>query len=352
MRRTAAASAFVLCTLLSVFYGSAQTTCDPFGNLRFVCGPIDSEDLITIPDSPWILVSGMQDEGHLYLADTRSTGSFVAYPGNTPSHRHDAETYSKCPGPLPSGFRPHGLNVRPDNSGRHTLYVVRHGGREAVEIFELDTTQEPPSLTWIGCVLPPESVNGNAVVPLPEGGFALTNFLRFGDSNAMANLQSGGPTGEVWEWHHDSDWKIVPDSEISGANGIEISPDGQWFYIGAWGSQSFIRLSRNKLPVTKETVALGFNVDNIHWAPDGSLLAAGQGGGTDTVLACLTQGDCSNMTNDVVKIDPHTLQIQQLIHYPSDAHVISGTAAVQVGSEIWVGSLGGSDRIAIFPLEN
>jgi sugar lactone lactonase YvrE len=125
-------------------------------------------------------------------------------------------------------------------------------------------------------------------------------------------------------------------SESAGPNGLEISKDGKWLYIGGWGSQSVIRLSRGQTPIKKDRVAVGFRVDNLRWGPDGVLLAAGQGG---TALS---------QTSHVVKVDPTTLKFQELVRYPySDAFSV-GTVAIQIGKELWVGSVRG-DRIAIFP---
>ena len=72
----------------------------------------------------------------------------------------------------------------------------------------------------------------------------------------------------------------VPGSEAAGANGVELSNDGNTLYVAAWGSQSFFRLSRGTTPPTRDEIPLGFRVDNIHWARDGSLFAVGQAGGT------------------------------------------------------------------------
>jgi hypothetical protein len=263
--------------------------------------------------------------------------------------QHDTETYETCPGPSTQGFRPHGLSLRSGADGTHTLYVVRHGGRESVEVFELDAGGATPSITWVGCVMSPASVDGNSVVALPDGGFALSNFNRRGDPSAAGNLMSGGITGEVWEWHPEGGWEIVPGSEASGANGIEVSKDGRWFYIATWGNQSFMRLSRGQTPIAKETIELGFNVDNLRWAPDGSLLAAGQGGGTQAVIACITQGTCGAVTTNVAKIDPDTLASEEIINHASDGLVVAGTTALRVGDEIWVGQVGPGNRIARFP---
>ena len=149
-------------------------------------------------------------------------------------------------------------------------------------------------------------------------------------------MQAGEKNGELWEWHTGAGWKIVPGSEASGANGIEISKDGKWFYMGGWGNQTFIRLSRGQTPVKKDDVPVGFRVDNVRWAPDGSLFAAGQGG---TAAAA---------TSNVVKINPNTLKFKEIIRYPYNDAFRFGTVAVQVGKEIWLGSVVG-DRIARFP---
>jgi len=56
-------------------------------------------------------------------------------------------------------------------------------------------------------------------------------------------------------------------------------------------------------------VPLGFRVDNIRFAPDGSISAAGQG----------------QHTTNVVWIDPETLQITELINQPNSESFASGT---------------------------
>ena len=160
----------------------------------------------------------MVDEGPLYLADTRDHTATVVFPTETSRPRHDTRTYGACPGPVSRQFRPHGLNPRPGDNGRHTLYVVGHGDREAIEVFEVDMNGAVPTLTWVGCAVAPEALGLNSVVALPEGGFAATS----------------PRTRDVWEWSTDAGWSRVPGSEDIGPNGLEISRDGQWFYVGGW----------------------------------------------------------------------------------------------------------------------
>ena len=349
MRSSTVLSLLAVVVCLSVTTGPLAAECEPVGNVQFVCGPVTPEDLVIVPETDWVVVSSMVNDGHLYLANTEDHSSTVLFPSDTARQQHNTAIYGSCPGPINEGFRPHGLSLRGGANNRHTLYVVRHGGREAVEVFELDVTRKNPIITWVGCVVAPANVDGNSVVALPDSGFALTNFNGRGGDFASGGLMTGEVTGEVWEWHPENGWEIVPGSEASGANGIEISEDGRWFYVATWGSQSFIRLSRGQNPVTRNEIELGYNVDNLRWAPDGSLLAAGQGGGLQALLACLGQRNCAAVTTNVTKINPDTLAAQEIINHPSDEFVIAGTTALQIGNEIWVGQIGDGNRIARFP---
>jgi hypothetical protein len=242
-----------------------------------VVGP---EDLVVVPGSEWVIASGDAAGGAIKAIHVRDWTTTVLFPTATPRQRLDAKTYDSCPGPIDAEekdrFRAHGLYLRPGRNSLHTLYVVHHGTRESIEVFEFDGRANPPTATWIGCAVAPEPVGLNSVVGLPDGGFAATNFQPRGAARGRANMQAGEKNGELWEWHTGSGWKIVPGSEAAGANGIEISKDGKWFSMGGWGSQTFIRMSRGQTPFKRDEIPVGFRLDNLRWAPDGSLFAAGQ----------------------------------------------------------------------------
>ena len=83
-------------------------------------------------------------------------------------------------------------------------------------------------------------------------------------------------------------------------------------------------------------VQLDFRADNVRWAPDGSLLVTGQGGTGQT------------QTTRIVKINPDTLRVTEVLTRPTTPEFGAGTVATQIGKELWIGSYRG-DRLAVVP---
>src|SRR5260370_30932131 len=198
---------------------AAQATkpCNPDGNVQFICGQDAPEDLVVIPASEWVVAAVFSQNGGIRLINIRDKTTTVAYPNPTSKDRLDAKTDDSCPGPPDAAerakFRTHGLALRAGRNSVHTLYVVHHGNRESIEVFELDARAKPPALTWVGCAVAPHPVGLNSVVPLPEGGFAATNFLaRNADAGARGKMLAGENNGGVGERHTRTGWKIIPGS--------------------------------------------------------------------------------------------------------------------------------------------
>jgi len=317
-------------------------TAGPKG-IKLICNQQAPEDLVVVPGAQWVVASAYSGTGGIALIRVRDRASIRAYPAASARKRLDEKKYSECPGPPDSGpdarFTTHGLWLQPGTGTMHTLFVVGHGSRESIEVFEIDTRPATPVLTWIGCAIAPEPIGLNSVRGLPDGGFIATNFLARNISpEARARMLGGEKNGELWEWHNGSGWKRVPGSEAAGANGIEISNDGKWYYVAAWGSQSFFRLSRSGVAPVRDEIRLGFRVDNIRWASDGSLLAAGQTGTRDE----------PETFSVIVKINPDTLAAREVYRRLDDPAFRAGTVAVEVGTDLWVGSYL-SDRVAVVP---
>jgi hypothetical protein len=308
-----------------------QPACTAGG--RVVCGQHGPEDLVSL-GTAWVAASAMAAPGGVRVVRTQDRTSFTVYPAANARARHDRQTYPDCPGPPDvQNFTSHGLYVEPGAGPLHKLFVVAHGARESIEVFELDTRGETPVATWLGCAVAPDPVGLNSVRGLPDGGFIATNFLPRGTSpEATQRMREGERNGELWEWHTASGWQKVPGSEAAGANGLELSADGQTLYVAAWGTQSFFRLSRGATPPKRDEVPLGFRVDNVHWARDGSLFAVGQAG----------------ESWKAVKIDPDTLAVRDVVVQADTPEFNAGTALVEVGDALWVGSFRGN-RIVIVP---
>ena len=335
--------------------------CDPAGDMRFVCGVPSPEDLVAIPDTDLVVASGYLPGGSIQYVHRLDQSRTSVFPANAHRERHDTALYPDCPGPINPNenerFSAHGLNLLTVEDGLHHLYVVHHGFRESVEVFEIDARPQGagsapavPGLTWIGCVVAPAGMTLNSVSPLPHGGFVAT--VPFvppeGGEFSPADIGIDDLVGVVLEWHPDDGWSTVPESESSGPNGIEASPDGEWLYVNLWSAGQVLRLSRGREPVEKETVDLGFFPDNIRWQADGSLLTAGHSAESiPRILECL-EALCDDMGTNTARVDPETLAVEHVVDVPANEHFFTGTVALDVGGEIWMGSMRG-ERIARFP---
>ena len=306
-------------------------SCEPDGSVRFVCGTTNPEDLYRVPNTPWVIASGRysDSEGPVYAVDARDHSVREIFPASALAPRHDRDTYGACPGPNPV-FQPHGLTLREGGGGVHTLYVVGHGAREAIEVFELDVGGGGPTMRWIGCIPAPEGTRRiNSITALPDGSLGATNFDTAG--------------GELWEWHPATGWVEVPGSRMRGPNGLVSSQDGRWYYIGGWSDRALVRLSRGQSPPRLDPIPVGFNVDNVRWGPDGTVIVAGH------VTRCVGDAPCELSAARVAEVDPTTFAVRQLVGYEGNDFFRLGTVAIDVDGEIWIGGINGSLGIARFP---
>ena len=249
-------------------------------------------------------------QGAIRAVNVRSHTVAPLFPSPSLKTRPDAAKFPGCPGPIDSAdstekarFAAHGLYLAKGAATSHVLYVVHHGSRESIEVFDVDARSTPPTLTWTGCIVGPPNGTFNAVVALPEGGVAATVVTRTGGQPASPN-----GSGAVWEWHPGRSWTMVPGSEADRINGLEISPDGKWLYVSAWGDQALIRLQRGQVPAKRDVLQMPFRIDNLRWTSNGSILAAGHGGNA----LC----SCPDETWHVGRIDPNAMTVQEILRRP------------------------------------
>ena len=330
----------------------AQQSCAANGEVSYVCGPKNPEDLVLVPGTQWIVSSGMADGAGFYLIDSRS-GEFGSL---TFMAQHDRTFASCATPPTAQTLQTHGLNIRATGAGRARLNVVGHGAREAIEVFDVDASGARPTLTWRGCVPMPDGLAANSVASFADGSLVATVLFMPGTTFADAIVELK-PTGAVYEWSPGKPgFELVRGTELPANNGIEVSADGSEIYVASSGLQTIVAFSHsNPARQLRTTRPLGFTPDNVHLAPDGRLVTAGMandvpecGGppGPQHDIAKLSQ--CPRPTI-VVAIDPKTMSDTVIATTAATSSFSNATMALPVGNQAWIGSFAG-DRIARAPL--
>lgn len=353
-------SSIALLLLVCAAVADAQNQdCADAQGYRFVCGPENAEDLVLVPGTRWIIASGMAPGAGIYLINSDDRSWDRLYPGNAPLARQNMRIYGACPGsPDPNNLTTHGLNLRPGRNGHSTLYAVGHGAREAIEVFDVDAAGARPELTWIGCVAMPDGLDANSVASFSDGSLVATVLNLPG--NTFADLIAGKPTGAVYEWSPGDDgFELVRGTELPGDNGIEVSADDREIYVVSSGLRTVVAFSHsNPASELGSTTRLSFIPDNVHMGPDGRLITAGM---SDNEPAC--GGDFPGPADFsiesvgacprgfvAVAIDPATMAVADFARGPANPDFSNATMALQVGTEVWVGTFS-SRRIGIWPLE-
>lgn len=320
--------------------------CAADGPLQFVCGPKNAEDIVRLGATRWLIASGMDGglvatqsaNGRLYFIDHRGKSWREAFPGTAAAFRHDRRLFGGCPGPVDTkNFSAHGISLREQQRGHYRLYVVGHGAREAIEVFEVDATTDIPAIAWTGCVLLPPDVLANGVAILADWGFVVTKFLdrSLPQQQALAQMRSSTPNGVVYEWHPGGKVQAIAGTELSAPNGIEVSPDGNAIYVAAFGSGGIVRFQRGAGPLKKDVIRLDITPDNLRWSAAGKLLTAGS---KQAAAGAPATGWA------VVELDPATLATRVVADGASSAGMQAISVGTDVDGEIWVGTFNG-DRV-------
>jgi hypothetical protein len=312
----------------------------------FLAGPSRVEDVVPVFGRTALVGSSAADPaashpGALLLIDTASR-TYTPLAIRAPPKAQPP--YSRCPGPPDlAQFAPHGLGIRHLRPGHEVLYVVNHGGRESIEIFDLSTSEHPVELHWIGCAVLPAGASGNGVAPLPDGGFVATKFLDTGRGAMIPQLVSGEKNGVAYRWNPVSGFAILKGSEGVGDNGIEVSKDAKWVFVNIWGEKRLIRLALDG-SAEPRSLPLPFLPDNIHRAADGTLIVTGQRAELRDLPACFA-ANCP-LDWEVDRLDPLSLRRMVLAREKGTPAFSGASGSVEVGNELWISSVF-SDRLAI-----
>ncbi len=327
--------------------------CAPAGGLTFICGVQNPEDLVPVPNSRWLLTSGMAPGSGLHLVDTRAKTVARLYATGTAAARPDRARFAGCPGPLdPKQMALHGLSLRPAANGRYTVYATNHGGRESIEVFELDAGGAAPSVAWIGCVPLPPTLAANSVAAFSDGTLVATVLILPGKTFADAFAKRN--TGIVLQWTPGTRGFVeLQGTELVANNGIETSADDREFYVASTPTRrvyAFSRATPGAGPLWFAQLR-DFGPDNVRRTADDRLITAGL---IDDEPACGgppkdEAGIRCPMGYAVATIDLKTRMATEIARGPRTPSFTGTAMAAVVGNELWLGSFL-ADRLAYRPL--
>jgi hypothetical protein len=331
--------------------------CGEHGDIDILCGTRSPEDLELAPDGKSLIVSqfvngpgGTGVAGLMLFDPAKKTFSRLT-PSAEP--RKDWGDPS-CPGPLGDALRPHGISLLKRNGGAVQVYVVNHGGRESIEMFELKQSHGTADLIWHGCVVSMQAFND--VAAQPDGGFIATHPTALqpppGQAKGKApqgggnNVFNGQPSGYVSRWIPGKGETELPGTRAGYPNGVLISADGRYMYFNAWTAKE---VHKYDLKAGKETamIKLDFMPDNISWTSKHTMLAAGvKGAGGDCPAG---SGTPCIQAFGIAEIDPAKMEAKAVFDSEGKGALIGGVSeALQVGNSIYIGAFQG-DRIVKIP---
>jgi hypothetical protein len=248
-----------------------------------------------------------------------------------------------------------------DSAGRHEVEhsrfksarggpQPRHGPREAIEIYDVDSSGARPAITWKGCVPMPAGLAANSVASFANGGLVATVLLMPGKTFAESVARK--PTGAVYEWAPGkSGFELVQGSELPGNNGIETSADGREIFVVSSGFQTIVAFSHsNPTRQLRTTQPLPITPDNVHMGADGRLFTAGM---KNDEPAC---GGAPGPQHDLAKlstcprgfvaiaVDPATMKDTVIAQGPANPAFSNATMVLPFDGRFWIGTFSG-DRV-------
>ncbi|KGQ70059.1 hypothetical protein OA57_08325 [Chelonobacter oris] len=304
--------------------------------LHYINGIQSPEDLVAVPDSKWIIASGMAPKSGLHLIDSqnKTAQKWIAPKASSPSALYpDSE-----PQPQPDKLQAHGISLREIGGGKAHLYVVNHYGadssaptRETIEIFEVDINADKPTLAWLGNVRLPNGLAGNSVVAGADGAIYTTVMTH--PAHTLEDMFGGKPTGAVYRWTPQTRrFEKLQGTELNGNNGIELSQDGKYIYVAHMQGVSQFTTANPAKRVATNTLNYGL-ADNLHWHGN-VLITAG------SMLQDCHQGIRPDCLKDfhITQINPENLTLKPVMKGRYTTEFSGVSTVLPVGNTYWLGS--------------
>lgn len=316
-----------------------------------VMGVQGTEDLVIDRSTGVVFVSShdrridLASEGE----DNDNRGGIFAYDLARPSAGFVELTASGVGGEGPADFRPHGLSLYTAPDGAKTLMVINHpqGEESTVEIYDLDYegseiadgNEQMPSLVYRMTVASPSLISPNDLVALDAVRFYATN--DHGSKHPKARmLEDYLRLNMASVVYFDGEVFTTALGGLTYANGIEVNASGDKIYVAETTDN---RISAYTIdPDTGDLEHLrewnlGYGVDNIDRAPDGSMWIGGHPKMLDFIAHA---GDPRIMSpGKVMRIVPQSDDEPQTI-FVTDGDILSGlSVAAQYNGKVVMGQV-------------
>ncbi|HVI46679.1 MAG TPA: SMP-30/gluconolactonase/LRE family protein [Chitinophaga sp.] len=317
---------FIFLSAAFLGYSASGQTTQKQPTPEYITCVTPPEDLISLPGTNWIIVS--------CIATKEKLGKVLAV-DITDKQKTPATIITAGDKGVSEKFTPHGINLQKTGNGKYKLYVINHGGKESVEVFDITAGKESIQAVWTESIASPANTAANAVAVRPDGSVFISKMYDPTDK-FVEKAYKGEPTGQVLKWSRDRGWAPAEEKMLSYPNGLEISPDGRYLFVTEWANK---RLWRFPLDGSgKESfVTLSFLPDNLRWTSKGTLLLAGQRATPEELFTCIGKGAGCPAGFAVIEVNPATLKYRTLLDAGDENfNVVSG--AIMLPDGLWVGS--------------
>jgi hypothetical protein len=316
------------------------------------CDITTPEDIAALPDGRHLLLAHFghmgKDTGSISLFDTETEAFTPLFDSNTSIAAPDQRWGDPdCPAPDPAMLSPHGTHLHRLDDGPWRYLVVNHaGGRESIEFFEVSGHGAESSLHWRGCIEPAADTFVNDVVGLDNGDIIYTRMYRSNMAWATVRSLVGLSTGELWHWKPETGPRIIPGTEASQPNGIEISADNRHVFANMYMTGEVWKVAIGSGGVVDRAPVA--NADNSAWGSDGRLWVATHTDNMANVMPCFQQPyQACGLAFEIVAIDPENMQDYEVVYAGKGAPMGGVTIAVPQAGRVYMGSFAGDRMISV-----
>ncbi len=289
------------------------------GQCTIVPGVVGPEDHTIDPETGIVYLSGY-DRVSAIGGDPKP-GAIWTYDLNDP----EAVPVNITPD-ADAGFQPHGISLYIAENGSRRLFVINHGNSEqAVDIFDVGEGALQEVTTVTGELLR----SPNDLVAVSPDAFYFSNDHRFLADDFMRPFEDflGLPMTDAVFYDGTSFRSVAP--SIKGANGINVSADGETVYLSAARGSALHVYNRDTASgdlTYQKTIGLPGMPDNIELLPDGQLLVALHPKAFD--LLAHFADPVQTAPSQVVKVDPESGDVETIFLSLGDDLSAASTGAI------------------------